>query len=261
MIGERQNLGTLVGSICYNKTMFTNKVVLITGGSSGIGEATASLFAQNGADIAFSYKKNKEGADSVVEKIKGLGREAVAVQADLNNDNEAKKVVDETMKEFEKIDILINNVGGYIDGDEWDGPADVWVESLKQNLVSTMSVSKYAIKVFQKQKSGIMVNVASSHGLDGEHDAISYSAAKAGIINITQSYAKLLSPFGRANSVSPSAVNAGYWLTAPKEELDEVLANRPNNKLVEPETVAKKIVFLSSDEAKDITGQNFRVTE
>lgn len=241
--------------------MFKNKVVLITGGSSGIGEATALLFAAKGADVAITYKCNEEGANNVREKIEGLGRKVICIQADLGSDDDAKRVVMETVKTFGKVDLLINNAGRYIEGDEWDGSAETWIQSLRQNLVSMMNISKFAIQEFQKQGSGVMVNVASRHGLSGVPDALSYAAAKAGVINITQSYAKLLTPFGRANSVSPSATDAGYWHTAPKEELEETLANRPNHKLVDPKTVAEKIIFLASDEAKDITGQDFPVTE
>ena len=241
--------------------MFNNKTVLITGGSSGIGEVTALLFAQNGANIVITYKNNKDGADDVIDKIKKLGRKAIAIKADLIKEKQVKKVVEKTIKKFGKIDVLINNAGRYVNGDEWNGSSDIWLESLQQNLVSMMNISKYVIEVFQKQKNGIMVNIASRHGLDGQYDAISYSASKAGVINITQTYAKILSPFGRANSISPSATNAGYWLIAPKEELAETLASRPNHKLVEPETIAKKIIFLASDEAGDITGENFLITE
>ncbi len=241
--------------------MFKNKIILITGGSSGIGEATALIFAQNGGDVAITYRNNKQGADKVVEKIKEMGQRAFAIQADLVNENEAKNVIEEVMKEFGKIDVLINNAGRYIDGDEWNGASDIWLKSLQQNLVSVMSVSKYAIEVFQKQKNGVMANISSRHGLDGQYDAISYAAAKAGVINVTQAYAKFLLPFGRANSISPSATNAGYWLTASKEEIGEALINRPSHKFIEPEAVAKKIIFLASDEASGITGQNFSVTE
>jgi len=235
-----------------------NKIVLITGGSSGIGMATAILFAEKGADAAITYKNNKEGADEVVAQIIKLGRKALAIKADLTEDKNAKEVVEKVIDNFGQLDVLVNNAGRYIDGDEWNLESEIWIESLKQNLVSAMSVSKYATEFFQKQGSGIIVNVASKHGVSGLADAISYGASKAGIINITQAYSKLLSSFGgRANSVSPSTVNTGYWLTAPKEELEEMLSKRPNHKLIEPKEVAEKIVFLASDEAKDINGQNF----
>jgi len=230
------------------------KTILITGGSSGIGKATALLFAKNGANIAFTYKSNKAGADEVVKAIENLGQKAIAIEADLINESEAKNVVDETIKILGKIDVLVNNAGRYIDGDEWNGSSDIWVKSLQQNLVSVMNVSKYVIEIFQKQKSGVIINVASRYSTDGQPDSLSYSASKAGVVNITQAYAKLLAPYGRANAVSPSAVKAGYWLRASEEEVEA------QGKLVEPEKVAEKILSLASGEAKDITGQNFPIT-
>ena len=236
--------------------MFKNKTVLITGGSSGIGKATALLFARNGANVVITYKENNKGAENVAREIKQIGGESLAVQADLINEHEAEKVVEETIKKFGKIDVLVNNAGRYIDGDEWNGSSDIWVKSLQQNLVSMMSVSKFVIEIFQQQKSGIMVNVASRHSINGQTDAISYAAAKAGVANITQAYAKLLTVFGgRANAVSPGAVNAGYWLSAPRDEV------KAQGKLIEPETIAEKILFLASDDAKNINGQNILVTE
>jgi len=187
-----------------------------------------------------------------------MGRKSLAIKADLSEDENAKEVVGKTLNAFGRIDVLVNNAGRYIDGDEWNLTSKTWIESLKQNLVSVMSMSKYATEIFQKQRSGIIINVASKHGVLGHADSISYGASKAGVINITQSYSTLLASFGgRANSVSPSAVEAGYWLTAPKEELEGRLARRPNHKLIEPREVAEKIVFLASDEAKDFNGENF----
>ncbi len=241
--------------------MFKDKAILITGGSSGIGKITAFMFAKEGAKVAITYKSNKEGADEVVNEIKKSGGKAIHVKADLINDAEAKNVVDVVIKEFGKIDVLVNNAGRYIEGDEWSGASEVWLKSLEQNLVSMMSVSKYVAELFIKQKSGVIISISSRHGINGHPDAFAYSAAKAGVINITQSYAELLHPFGRANSVSPWETDAGYWLTAPKEERQAALEKRPNHKLVDPKTVAQKIVFLASDEAKDINGQNFPVVE
>ena len=239
----------------------SNKVILITGASSGIGACTAKLFAEQGADIAFTYKDNLEGAEKVKKAIESQGSKALFIKADLTKETDVAKVVAKTLEVFGRIDICVNNAGGYIEGDEWNGGVEVWQESLTKNLVSVMMLCKLVISIFEKQQSGIIVNIASRHGLSGVYDALSYGAAKAGIINITEAYAKLLAPYGRANVVSPSATQAGYWLTAPKEELAETLESRPNHKLVDPMTVASKIVYLASDEAKDITGQNFPITE
>lgn len=238
--------------------MFKEKIVLITGGSSGIGMTTALLFAEKGADISLTYKSNRRGAKEVINKIKKMGRRAIAIQADLTKEKNSQKVIKRTVKVFGKIDVLVNNAGRYIDGDEWNLDSKTWIESLKQNLLSVMSMSKSAMTIFQKQGHGIIINIASQYALSGHADAISYSAAKAGVINVTQSYSELLASFGgRVNSVSPGSANIGYWLTAPKEELEERLAKTPNNKLVEPIEIAEKIVFLASNEARDINGQNF----
>lgn len=240
--------------------MFKDKVVLVTGGSSGIGMATAILFAKKGADVAITYKSNRKGAENVADQIKRMGRKSITIKADLSRDEDAKKAVKCVIKQFKKLDILVNNAGRYVDSDEWNLKSETWIKSLKQNLISVMSVSKYATEFFEKQGSAIIVNVASKHGISGHTDSISYGAAKAGVINVTQSYSKLLSSFGgRVNSVSPGAVNTGYWLTAPKEELEARLTRSPKHKLLEPEDVAKKIVFLCSDEARGINGQNFLI--
>ncbi len=241
--------------------MLKNKIALITGGSSGIGRATALLLAKNGADIIITYKSNKEGAEAVVSQIRNLGQKGMMIQADLINEAEAEKVINTIVTEFGHLDILVNNAGRYIDGDEWNGSSEIWVKSLQQNLVSMMNISKYAVTLFLKQKEGVMVNVASRHGLNSWPDIISYSAAKAGVISLTQTYAKLLTPFGRANVVSPWAVNCGYWLTAAKEEIEATLAESGCHKLIEPEIVAEKILYLVSDQAKGINGQNFLIKE
>jgi len=134
-----------------------NKVVLITGGSSGIGEATALRFAQEGSRVVISYKENKSGADSVASKLKHFGANELVIQADLTKDLDAKRLVEQTMDHFRKIDILVNNAGRYINGDEWNGSYKIWEESLRQNLLSTLCVSKYIVEIMQEQKSGVIV--------------------------------------------------------------------------------------------------------
>ena len=238
---------------------FKNKVVIVTGSSSGIGASTALLFAEQGAEVVVTYKNNKKGGEVIIDKIKKIGRNCLLVKVDLTKENDAKKLIKTVIKKFNRIDILVNNAGRYIDGDEWNGNSKIWTKSLEQNLVSVMNVSKYVCEIFVKQKTGVIVNVASRFSFSGQFDALAYSAAKAGVVNITQSYAKLLAPFGRANVVSPGAVNTGYWLTAPKDELKETLSSIPLKKLLGTEDVAKAILFLASDDAQMITGHNLVV--
>lgn len=236
-----------------------NSIVLVTGASSGIGKATVLLFAKLGAKIAFSYKDNKNGADDTISEIRAFGVDVVAVQADLTKDEEVRKLVELTVNKFGQIDILVNNAGRYIEGDEWNGNVDTWEESFKQNFVSVLSVSKYVIENMHKQKSGVIVNISSRYSVSGQFDAPTYSAAKASIVNLTQGQAKLMAPWGRSNAVSPGVVRAGYWLKASKEELDENIQGVLLRQMVEPDDIAEAVVFLASDKAKMITGQNLIV--
>lgn len=245
---------------CENQHMkLRNKVVLITGASKGIGKATAFVLAREGAKVIVNYHTSRAEAASVVRAIKKIGSEATAIQCDVSREKEVKSMIMRAVKTFGKIDILINNAGGYIDGDEWNGTMDVWEKTFHKNVLSTMLVSKYVSERFIKQKSGIIVNIASRQATFPRPDALAYGAAKAGIVNITQSYAKVLAPFGRANVISPSTTNAGYWLTASKQELKASVVSMPLGRIIEPEEIAAGVLFLVSDDSAMITGQNILI--
>lgn len=239
--------------------MNNKEVVLITGGSSGIGKATALKFAQSGARLAISYKDNQLGAEAVASNAKALGAEVVVIQADLSQDSDAKRLVSSVINSYGKLDILVNNAGRYLNGDDWQGQAEIWFTSIKQNFISAMSVSKYVLEIMQKQESGVIVNISSRYSVSGQFDAPAYAASKAAIVNLTQGQAKLMAPWGRANSISPGAVRAGYWLTAPQDEIDASISATPLAKFVEPEDVAEAVIFLASPKANMITGQNLFV--
>lgn len=241
-----------------NHKRFKDKVVLITGSSRGIGKATALLFAKEGAKVIINYSKSEKEANDTLIQAKKLTN-AIAIKCDVTDEKQVEKMIKTIIQKFSKLDILINNAGKYIDGDEWNGNSISWNKTLKENLISVMNTSKYAAKIFQKQKSGVIVNVSSRQSIYGRPDSIAYAAAKAGVVNVANSYAQLLSPYGRANAVSPWPVKAGYWLRAPKKELEETIANSPAKRLIEPEEVAEVILTLASDESSKITGQNIIV--
>lgn len=234
---------------------FKEKVVLVTWASKGIGKATALEFAKQWAIVIINYSKSKQPAQDVLDQIQNISQGSI-IKCDVSDETQVKSMIQEIVKLYGRIDVLVNNVWLYIDGDEWNGTSDVWEKTLKNNLISSMNTSKYATEIFQKQKSGVIVNIASRYALSWRPDTIAYAAAKAGIINITQAYARLLSPFWRANSVSPWATNAWYRLTAPQEELDANIAHTAHKRLIEPEEIAKTILFLASDAAIMINGQN-----
>ncbi len=237
---------------------FKNKIVLITGASKGIGAETAKLFAKEGAIVIINYSKSDELAKEVLEDVKKHS-DGMIINCDVTDENKVKEMIDTIINTYSKIDILINNVGGYLDGDEWNGDSNLWKKSLNLNIIATLNVSKYVAQEFLKSKSGIIVNIASRYARMGHFDTITYAASKAAILNITQAYSKLLSPFGKANSVSPGATDAGYWKIASKEELEAVKSKSPHKKLISPKQIADTILFLSSEKSKMINGQDLLV--
>lgn len=238
--------------------LFKNKVVLVTGSSRGIGKAIILSFAHEGAKVIINYSRSASEAKEVLKEVQKTS-DGIIARCDVSDEKQVKKMIQTIINKFGKIDILVNNAGVYIDGDEWNGAMQIWEKTLKLNLISTMNVSKYVADVFLKQKSGTIINIASRYALSGNFEELAYSASKAAIVNVTQAYAKLLSPFGRANAVSPGAVRSGYWLGAPKEELERNIAALPLKKLIEPMEVASVVLFLASEKAKDINGQNITI--
>ena len=235
-----------------------NKVALVTGSSRGIGKEIALLLAKEGASVVINYLTSEKEAKLVFKEIKERS-DGLLIECNVSNEKEVKKMVDAVVKKFGKIDILVNNAGKYSDGDEWNGPSEAWIKTLNDNLISAMNVSKYVGQVFVKQKSGIIVNVASRFSVSGQFDSLAYAASKAGLVSITQAYSKLLAPFGRANAISPGPVNAGYWLNAPKEEVDKLMSTLRDRRLIDPKDVADRVLFLVTDESKNITGQNIMI--
>ncbi len=238
---------------------FTDKVVLVTGSSSGIGAATATMFAKAGAKVVINYKSNESGAQNVYQKIATAGGDSVIIHADVSKEAEAQKLISATIDKYGKLDILVNNAGSYFNEDEWNGSSLAWQETISANLYSTLNCSKYACEHFINKQTGIIINIASRYAFSSQYDAIAYSAAKAGIVNITQAYAKLLAPFGRANSVSPGLTKAGYWMTAPTEELMENIKQIRLKTAAEADDISESVIFLASDRARMITGQNITV--
>lgn len=235
-----------------------NKVALVTGSSRGIGKEVALLLAKEGAKVIVNYSKSEKEAKDVLKQVKEVS-DGMMIACDVSKEKEVKKMIEEIVKKFGTVDILINNAGNYLEGDEWNGSSEAWEKTLSNNLISVMNVSKYVGEIFLRQKSGIIVNVASRYSTSGVFDSLAYSASKAGIVNVTQAYSKLLSPFCRVNAISPGPVNSGYWLRAPREELDSALAALSNRRLIEPEDVAERVLFLVTDESKTINGQNIAI--
>jgi 3-oxoacyl-[acyl-carrier protein] reductase len=234
----------------------TDKSALVTGGSRGIGRAIALRLATQGADVGFSYRGNEAAANEVVAAIEGLGRRAVAVQADASDPEAAETVVKAALEAFGKVDILVNNAGITRDDLIMRMSVDDFRAVLETNLFGAFYMTKAVTRPMLKARSGRIVNITSVSGQAGQMGQANYSSAKAGLIGLTKATARELA----SRSITCNAVAPGFVLTELTKDLPEALqaelTNRtPLGRFGTPEEIADAVAFLASDEARFITGQ------
>jgi 3-oxoacyl-[acyl-carrier protein] reductase len=242
-----------------NALQFANKISLITGASSGIGRSIAIELAKNGSTVVIHYHNNQQGALETLEMIENAGGKGSIIKADLNQQTEVKQTIQAILEEYSTIDFLVNNAGGYVGEDEWNGSYVAWQETLNRNVLTVLLTSREVCQIFTNTKKGKIVNIGSRLAISGDYEGICYAAAKAAVVNITKSFAKLLAPFGTANCISPGAARSGYWISAPESEKSSLITNLPLARFVEPEEIARAVVFLLSPESDSITGHNLLI--
>jgi len=236
------------------------KVAIITGASRGIGKATALLFAQEGAKVVVNYLKSKREAEEVVHQIKKLGSDSIAVVCDVSKEEQVKLMVEKTIDKFGKIDILVNNAGVVFDVPFKDRTVEHWRRTLDVNLVGTFLCSKYASNHMLKQKSGKIVNISSTNGIDSFNpDSMDYDSSKAGVIMLTRNLAQQLAPFIQVNCVAPGWVDTDINKDLPKDFVKKETERIYLKRFAKPEEIAKTVLFLSSDDASFITGSTLKV--
>jgi len=234
---------------------FEDKIVLITGSSRGIGRATALAFAKEGADVVVNYVKDKKSADEVVKQIENFGRKAFAIQADVSKETEVKKIVDEAVKKFGGIDVLVNNAGIVFDIPLLDKTVEQWERTLGVNLIGTFLCTKYVVPHMKNRKGASILNISSTNGLDSlSPESADYDTSKAGVISLTKNFAQTLAPDIRVNSIAP-----GWIDTEINKDLDEDYVKSETEKIAlkrwgKPEEIAKAVIFLCSEDASFITG-------
>lgn len=233
-----------------------SRVVLVTGASSGIGEATVKLFASRGDDVVIHYCSGKERAQNIaVEISREYGVKTLCVQADIADEEAVRQMIDKVILEFGFIDVLVNNAGIAIDSDFADKTVSNFRRILDVNLIGPFIVSKYASKYMLKQGKGSIVNVGSTNGIDSYYTySMDYDASKAGLHILTKDLAIELSPNIRVNAVAP-----GWVMTPMNEELDDDYMKEEQAKVVlgrfaDPLEIAKVIYFLASNEASYVNG-------
>jgi len=234
----------------------SGKSALVTGGARGIGRAIAIRLATQGADVAFSYRGNAEAAAETAGSVEGLGRRALAIQADVKEPEAAEAVVRAALDAFGKIDILVNNAGITRDDLIMRMSLEAWRDVLETNLFGAFYAIKAVTRPMLKARSGRIINITSVSGQAGQTGQANYSSAKAGLIGLTKATARELASRG----ITCNAVAPGFVLTELTAGLADSLKQQitdatPLGRFGTPEEVAAAVAFLASDEAAFITGQ------
>jgi citronellol/citronellal dehydrogenase len=242
---------------------FRGKIVIVTGASEGIGAATAQLFARHGADVAIAARR----ADKLEHKAASIraetGRRCLGVAADVTDPDQVKKLVDRTMEEYGRIDILINNAGNSARSSLRKLTPQVWQNGRALNLDSAAYCTMEVGRHFIEQKSGIIVNLSSVAGITGTMGEVPYSAGKAGIQMLTRVAAAEWGSYGiRVNCVAPGMTvteKAQRRIEAGVYDMTAISARIPLRRPGTCEEVGYAILFLASDYASYITGQTLAV--
>ncbi|MCF0246190.1 MAG: SDR family oxidoreductase [Ileibacterium sp.] len=239
-----------------------DKVAIITGGNSGVGAATAKLFADEGAKVVVSARR-KDKLDEVAREIEENGGEVLAVACDISKPEDAVHLIEETMKEYGQIDILVNNAGIMEEGLKPIGQAeDEDIEQiLNTNLKGTLFMCRAAVREMEDSRCGSIVNVASVAGQNGCGPAV-YTSSKAGVIGLTKHIAVRYAKSGiRANAVCPGNIESPTAMIGDPEKMDKHMLEAVSSHMdldadhCSPEDVANIILFLASDESQALTGQ------
>jgi 3-oxoacyl-[acyl-carrier protein] reductase len=237
----------------------SGKVALVTGGAQGIGKAIALLLARNGADVVVS-DINLEKAQETADEVQGMGRNSLAVKANVADLKDVEQMVDAIVRRFGRIDILVNNAGITRDRLILRMTEEDWDAVLAVNLKGTFNCTKTAIRHMSKQKSGKIVSIASVVGQMGNAGQANYAASKAGVIGFTKTIAREFAARGiNVNAIAPGYIQTPMTDAVPEKAKEELKRMIPMERLGQPEDVAQAVLFLVSESSSYITGQVLHV--
>lgn len=241
-------------------TLLQNKVALVTGASRGIGREIAKKFAEQGANVAFTYLSSIEKGQALEAELAAYGIKAKGYCSDASDFAAAEQLVVDVVADFGTLDVLVNNAGITRDTLLMRMSEEQWDEVLRVNLKSVFNLTKAATKPMMRAKSGSIINMTSVVGLMGNAGQANYSASKAGIIGFTKSIAKELGSRNiRSNAIAPGFIETEMTGELNEKALEDWLKNIPLKRAGQGEDVANACVFLGSDMSKYITGQTLQV--
>ncbi|MEO1437914.1 MAG: 3-oxoacyl-[acyl-carrier-protein] reductase [Bacteroidota bacterium] len=236
--------------------LMDNKVVLITGGSRGIGEAIARKMATEGAHVAFTYRSSAERAETIADELSALSGKAKAYQSDASSYAQSEQLVSQVLEDFGQIDVLINNAGITRDNLMLRMSEDQWDEVINTNLKSIFNLTKQVLRPMMKARKGSIINISSIVGITGNAGQANYAASKAGAVGFTKSVAKELGSRNiRCNLIAPGFIETDMTHDLPEDVKTSFMQNIPLKRMGTGEEVANTCLFLGSDMSSYVTGQ------
>jgi len=236
--------------------LLEGKTALITGASKGIGRKIAEKFAEEGANVAFTYLSSVEKGEALEQELQAFGTKVKGYRSDASKFDEADKLIQDVVADFGTIDVVVNNAGITKDGLLMRMSEQNWDDVMDINLKSVFNVTKAASRVMMKNRKGSFINMSSVVGVQGNAGQANYSASKAGIIGFSKSIAKELGSRNiRANVVAPGFIRTEMTDVLDPKVVEGWEQNIPLKRAGEPEDVANLCVFLASDMSAYITGQ------
>ncbi|KAF6604148.1 3-oxoacyl-[acyl-carrier-protein] reductase [Bacillus velezensis] len=240
--------------------MLNEKTAVVTGASRGIGRAIALDLAKNGCNVVVNYSGNEAKANEVVDEIKSLGKNAIAVKADVSNSEEVQNMMKEAVAAFSSIDILVNNAGITKDNLLMRMKENEWDDVININLKGVFNCTKAVTRQMMKQRSGRIINVSSIVGVSGNPGQANYVAAKAGVIGLTKSSAKELASRNiTVNAIAPGFISTDMTDKLSKEVQDEMLKQIPLARFGDPSDISSVVTFLASEGSRYMTGQTLHI--
>ncbi|RMG78788.1 MAG: 3-oxoacyl-[acyl-carrier-protein] reductase [Bacteroidetes bacterium] len=236
--------------------LLQNKTALITGGSRGIGAAIVKRFAEQGADVAFTYVSSAAAAEEVAEAARAFGVTVKAYKSDASSYAQSETLVQQVLADFGKVDILVNNAGITRDTLMLRMSEEQWDQVMEVNLKSVFNMTKQLLRPMLKNRGGSIINMSSIVGVTGNAGQANYAASKAGIIGFTKSIAKEVGSRNiRCNAVAPGFIQTEMTDALDDKTRDAYLANIPLKRFGAANEVADVCVFLGSDLSNYVSGQ------
>jgi acetoacetyl-CoA reductase len=236
-----------------------DKVVLVTGGSRGIGSAICRELAERGATVAINYRQNVHLAENLRNEIRQTGRECEAFQGDVSNAPAARKLIQDVLDCFHHVDVLVNNAGITRDHSIRKMTDEEWLEVIETNLNSAFYCISAVVPAMIQRNYGRIVNIASFVGQAGNFGQVNYSASKGGIIAMTKALAQELAKYNiTVNAIAPGFTSTEMLAAVPDEILCQLKERIPLHRFAEPEEIAKAVAFVTCD-GDYVTGQQINV--